>query len=100
MNSNVKYPVYIHTEKGIDGYGVVVPDLLGCVSHGDSVEDAFRMVCEAVQLHLEGMIEDHDEVPTPREIEEIVATDDLADYEGGQGFWAFVEVQIPLEVAA
>ncbi len=96
----MKYPVYIHSEEGIGGYGVVVPDLLGCVSHGDDVEDAYRMACEAVQLHVEGISNDGDELPAPREIEEIVEKDDLADYRDGQGFWAFVTVQIPMQAAA
>ena len=96
----MKYPVYIHSEEGIEGYGVVVPDLLGCVSHGDDVEDAFRMACEAVQLHVEEMVEDGDDLPASRDIEEIVEKDDLADYQSGQGFWAFVTVQIPMQAAA
>ena len=83
----MKYPVYIHSEEGIEGYGVVVPDLLGCVSHGDDVEDAFRMACEAVQLHVEEMVEDGDDLPASRDIEEIVEKYDR----NGDGYIDFSE---------
>lgn len=96
----MNYPVYIHSEEGVEGFGVIVPDLPGCVSHGDDVVDAYRMACEAVQLHVETMIEDGDSLPSPRGIEEIVAHDDLADYDAVEGFWAFVRPSAPLDVAA
>jgi len=48
-----------------DGYGVVFPDLPGCVSSGDTVQQAAQMAAEALALHLEGMIEDGDPIPEP-----------------------------------
>jgi predicted RNase H-like HicB family nuclease/predicted transcriptional regulator len=41
-----------------DGYGVVFPDLPGCTSSGDTVEEAYEHAFEALALHIEGMIED------------------------------------------
>ena len=89
----MKYAIYIHSEPGIDGYGVIVPDLPGCVSHGDDVEDAYRMACEAVRFHVEQMVADGDPMPSPRPVDTIVRQDDLADYDGDGGYWAFVEVE-------
>lgn len=35
------------------GYTAVVPSLPGCISEGDTVEDAMRNIREAVELYLE-----------------------------------------------
>ena len=36
------FPVYLETDDDFQTFGVVVPDLPGCVSAGDSVEEAFE----------------------------------------------------------
>lgn len=43
--------------------GVVFPELPGCVSAGDDVDDAVRMAHEALALHLSGMIADGEALP-------------------------------------
>ena len=35
------------------GYTVIVPSLPGCVTYGDSIEDAIEMAKEAIELYLE-----------------------------------------------
>lgn len=47
------------------GYGAYVPDLPGCVAVGDSIEDARRLIREAIDLHLAGLREDGDNIPPP-----------------------------------
>ncbi len=42
------------------GYTVVVPALPGCVSYGKDIEEAKKMVIEAIELYLESL-KDHDE---------------------------------------
>jgi predicted RNA binding protein YcfA (HicA-like mRNA interferase family)/predicted RNase H-like HicB family nuclease len=62
------YPALITQDEGDgpdDGYGVVFPDLPGCVSVGDTVQQAAESAAEALALHLEGMIEDREDVPSP-----------------------------------
>ncbi len=57
------YPALITQDEGDgpeDGYGVVFPDLPGCVSAGDTVQQAAESA-----LHLEGMVEDREDVPPP-----------------------------------
>lgn len=51
------YPIAI--EKGDDNtsFGVVVPDLPGCFSAGDSFEEALINTKQAKQFHLEGLAE-------------------------------------------
>jgi len=58
------YPAYFRrVESG--GYSVDFPDLPGCVSAGDSLEEALAMARESLSLHLYGMAEDGDAIPAP-----------------------------------
>lgn len=43
--------------------GVVFADLPGCVSQGDTLQQAAEMAIEALSLHVEGMIEDGEPLP-------------------------------------
>jgi len=53
-------------EKCDDGsYSVYVPDLPGCVSSGDSLEEAEQMISEAIKLHIESLREHGETVPPP-----------------------------------
>ncbi|CRF47841.1 type II toxin-antitoxin system HicB family antitoxin [Helicobacter heilmannii] len=40
-------------EKDEDGYFAFVPSLQGCVSQGESYEEALRNIKEAIELYLE-----------------------------------------------
>ena len=42
-----------------------VPDLPGCVATGDSEEEVNRLIREAIELHLEGLVEDGLPIPKP-----------------------------------
>ncbi len=53
---------------GETGYGVFFPDLPGCVSSGDTVDEAVRDAEEALSLHLSGMTEDKEIIPAPTPI--------------------------------
>lgn len=37
------------------GYTVLVPSLPGCVSYGETIEDATKNAAEAIDLHLENL---------------------------------------------
>jgi len=45
------------------GYEVRFPDLPGCFSQGDSLEEAMTMAKDALELHLWGMENDNDPIP-------------------------------------
>ncbi|MCU0574003.1 MAG: type II toxin-antitoxin system HicB family antitoxin [Syntrophobacteraceae bacterium] len=45
------------------GYTAIVPGLPGCISEGDTREEALANIKEAIQLHLEPM--DDDLLPSP-----------------------------------
>lgn len=52
-------------EGDADGFSVYFPDLPGCTSAGEAFEDAMSNAREALELHLWGMEDDHEEVPIP-----------------------------------
>jgi len=46
-------------------YNIYFPDLPGCISVGNSLEDAAHMAAEAASLHVYSMECDNEEIPTP-----------------------------------
>lgn len=49
------------TEEG--GYVVTVPALEGCITEGDSIEEAIRNAREAIQGYIESLEEAGEEIP-------------------------------------
>lgn len=84
----MRYPVVIHKDADSD-YGVTVPDLPGCFSAGDTVDDALTQAVEAIECHVEGLLLDKEPVPIPKSIERHQRN---ADYR--EGIWAIVSVDI------
>jgi predicted RNase H-like HicB family nuclease len=50
-------------EKGAENYGAYAPDLLGCVAVGDTIEETEKNMREAMEMHIEGMLEDGEATP-------------------------------------
>ncbi|MFQ6089271.1 MAG: type II toxin-antitoxin system HicB family antitoxin [Candidatus Methanofastidiosia archaeon] len=46
------------------GYTVIVPSLPGCVTYGDTIEEAIEMAKEAIELYIESLKEHGEEIPT------------------------------------
>lgn len=46
-------------------YGILFPDFLGCISGGDTLDEALRQGTEALQFHIDGMDEDGMAIPPP-----------------------------------
>jgi antitoxin HicB len=46
------------------GYTVTVPTLPGCVTFGETGDEAITMAREAIELYIEGMLARGEEVPT------------------------------------
>ena len=82
----MRYPVVLHTDDGVR-FGVTVPDLPGCFSAGATFDEALDSVIEAINLHLEGVIEGGGDIPVPHPIAEHRACPDFVD-----GVWATVDV--------
>lgn len=48
-----------------NGYAADLPDLPGCVAAGETFEETCRLIQEAANFHVEGMIEDGETIPEP-----------------------------------
>ncbi|MFZ1851315.1 MAG: type II toxin-antitoxin system HicB family antitoxin [Nitrosomonas sp.] len=64
----MRYPIAIELGNDHQAYGVVVPDLPGCFSAGDTMEEAMDNAKEAIELWLETTIDDGLQVPEPKPI--------------------------------
>ena len=84
----MNYPIVIHKDPESD-YGVTVPDLPGCFSAGDSLDDALAQATEAIECHLEGLLLDNEAIPLPQNIEAHRDNPDYAD-----GIWALATVDL------
>ena len=68
----ITYPALVRKERGSD-FGVEFPDFPGCVSGGKTYDDASRQAAIALQFHVEGMIEDGEELPEPSTMDDVIA---------------------------
>lgn len=59
-------------EKSRTGYGAYVPDLPGCVAAAETLEESEELIRQAIELHLDGMLEDGDDIPAPTTIAEMI----------------------------
>jgi predicted RNase H-like HicB family nuclease len=84
----MQYPIFIHKEKDSD-YGVIVPDLPGCFSAGNTIEDAIKNAHEAIECHLEGLLLDSEAIPLQQPIEQHLANDDFKE-----GVLAVVDIDL------
>lgn len=64
------YPACFYTEED-GGYSVEVPDLKGCITQGDSLEEAIQMAEDAALGWLLTTIEDGEEIPNSSKIQDI-----------------------------
>ena len=56
------------------GYTVIVPSLPGCITYGDSIEEAIKMAKEAIELYIESLQEHGEAIPTEEETFEYTLT--------------------------
>jgi predicted RNase H-like HicB family nuclease len=82
----MNYPVLI-TKQPRSDFGVIVPDLPGCITAGRTMDEALEMAREAIELHLEGLVEHGQVPPLPRSIDTLRA---MRRFAGGT--WAVVQV--------
>ena len=84
----MRYPVVIHKDPNSD-YGVTVPDLPGCFSAGETLDEALQQASEAIECHLEALMLDGEPIPLPMSIDRHSSD---PDYAGGT--WALVAVDV------
>jgi predicted RNase H-like HicB family nuclease len=83
----MRFVLAIHEDKG--KFGVTVPDLPGCFSAGDSLEEALEGAREAIDGHVELLIEGSQGLPEFRTLDEHRAN---PDFHGA--VWALIEVPV------
>ncbi|MCX6164542.1 MAG: type II toxin-antitoxin system HicB family antitoxin [Ignavibacteriae bacterium] len=66
----MKYTVII--EKGEKNYSAYIPDLPGCVSTGDTIEEIKKNILDAVEFHIQGMKEDGEPIPEPTTLNDYI----------------------------
>lgn len=86
----MKFLIAIEPGNDTTAYGVIVPDLPGCFSAGDTLDEAFANAQEAIDLHVETLLEDGEDIPSPRTLAEHQADPDLAGM-------VFCYVDVPVE---
>jgi len=80
-------PVVLHKDK-TSVYGVTVPDLPGCYSHGDTIDEAMKNASAAIHSHIESLLESGASADiNSSDIEELRNNAAYAD-----GLWALVNV--------
>ena len=57
----MKYAVVV--EEGKTSFGAHVPDLPGCVAVGEIREEVLELIQEAIEFHLEGLLEEGQPIP-------------------------------------
>ncbi len=84
------YLVAIEPGNEQHAFGVVVPDLPGCFSAGDTLEEALANAREAIILHLEALLDSGEPVPAPSDPAAIVAHREMTG-------WIWATVDVPTE---
>lgn len=85
----MRYPIAIEPGDDAHAFGVVVPDLPGCFSAGDTLDEAIDKAKEAIELWLETVIDDGGSVPHPKSISEHQANPEYKDW-----VWAIVTIDL------
>ena len=67
----MKYAVVI--EKGSKSFGAYVPDLPGCIAVGETRAEAVQLIQEAIELHLQGLREHGECIPSALSTVEIIS---------------------------
>lgn len=84
----MRYPIVIEPGTATTAWGVVVPDLPGCFSAGDTLEEAMIQAEDAVTRWIETALDAGQDIPPPSHIEELRAAQ--PEFEGWT--WALVKV--------
>lgn len=85
----MKFIIAIEPATETTAFGVVVPDLPGCFSAGDTLDKAVDNAREAIELWCQSVIEDGGDVPMAKTLAEHQSDPDFAGW-----IWAVVEVPV------
>lgn len=60
------FPIII--EQDNDGYFAICPELQGCYGQGNTYEEVFFNIKDAINLHLQDRIAEKEEIPTTKSV--------------------------------
>lgn len=83
------YIALLFKKDGSD-YGVAFPDFPGCVTAGETLEEARRLAAEALAFHIDGMRAAGEAIPDPSTLDAV-----MADPGNRNGFGFLVEMPDP-----
>jgi predicted RNase H-like HicB family nuclease len=66
------YVGLLHKDADSD-YGVSFPDFPGCITAGETLDEAHALAAKALSFHIEGMLADGEPLPAPTPLERIMA---------------------------
>jgi predicted RNase H-like HicB family nuclease len=70
--TSMRYAIVI--EKGDGNFSAYVPDLPGCVSTGETLDEVKENIRDAIEFHLQGLREDGETIPQPTTVSDYVET--------------------------
>lgn len=83
------YPIAVEKGSDTEAFGVIVPDIQGCFSAGDTFEEALDNAKDAIASHLEILAEDSEEIPLASNVSKYL---DDGEYNGM--IWAVVDIDV------
>ena len=84
----MKYPVAIHKDDD-SCYGVSVPDIPGCFSAGETLDEAMNNIQDAISGHLEILAEEGGVAPKASSVDDYFKRDEYAG-----AIWAYADIDI------
>ncbi|GLQ90980.1 type II toxin-antitoxin system HicB family antitoxin [Dyella flagellata] len=85
----MKFPIAIEVGSDTTAWGVVVPDLPGCFSAGDTLDEAYSNAKEAIEAWINTALDDGGAIPKTGSIEDHLHN---PEYEGWM--WAVINIDM------
>ena len=83
------YPIAVEKGSETEAYGVIVPDIQGCFSAGDTFEEALENIKEAIAGHLEILADNDEDIPLASEVSKFLDDKDYLNM-----IWAVVDIDV------
>jgi predicted RNase H-like HicB family nuclease len=83
----VRYPIAIESGSDATAWGVVIPDLAGCFSAGDTLDEAISNAEEAAAAWIDVALDEGTRIPPPSTLEQVRARPEFAG-------WTFAVVTV------
>ena len=76
----IRYPAFIEPGSETTAFGVVIPDLPGCFSAGDTLEEALLAAQEAAAAWIDAALDSKMSIPSPSPAEKFVGRPEFKDW--------------------